>query len=243
MAKKILKYPLLKIVVALFAVISLFGGYFAYSYYQEKHFSEDYSLMNQMYKEALYSFGGKSETVLPKILAFSDEWQRFTVEYRDHAPLQYANDALFSYDLDAISLLTEEARTFSIRGDAVSAQSSLEKIHDIWQGIFMRNDVRHLGVYMIDFHNSVESALEKANNDDLSGILVLCPQLKAKWQTVMNTEVDFTGDRLIDYRNLINEESVNLNKFCESAKDDDGLTVEYGNLMRKGFIRPYLMYG
>ncbi|MFA5141659.1 MAG: hypothetical protein WC471_01660 [Candidatus Woesearchaeota archaeon] len=233
-----------RLVFAAFAIFILFGGYFGYSYLKQKQFTDDYNAMNSKYKEALYATGSAPKTSLAKVSAYNDAFTIFFNKYRDNPPKDFAKDMSFSGDMEAIALLSENALFYTQESEYSLAHAELESIRQVWQLLFKRNDVGMMSYYMTDFHDAMESVISLADIKDAAGVSELCPSLTEKWAAIKNMEVSFSVDKLIDFKNQVSAEEINVRNLCSAAESKNIEKLPYlAAKMKSGFISAYLRYG
>lgn len=164
---KLMKYFL----IVLISII-LFGGAYASMFFSKKIFIEDFSTMNNVYKQTLYNTGqdNREESIsnYEKLLI---ELPKFQTKYRNYKPYAIKSDEKFDSDISGVMETIKSVREEIYNGDLKALHLKLEGVKNVFQDILKRNNFSLLGVAMLDFHDAMEVIVAAGTSKDANGVL------------------------------------------------------------------------
>ncbi|NTW27450.1 MAG: DUF2892 domain-containing protein [Candidatus Moranbacteria bacterium] len=222
------------IIVVIYLSLLIAGGY-ASIFFSKKFFIEDFNVMNNDYKQTLFNTGQEKRTEsienYDKLVA---SYAVFENKYLAYRPYALRSDKLFEGDLKKIAKIIAGAKDGVYGGDLKAMHLEFEKVRPITQEMFKRNGFSMLAITLVDFHDSMEKVLDKANVKDTSGVIAAY------------VEAD---DKLVEVEKEANDEEIktirkNLEDLLQMAKDGklDGLPAKSAEL-KSSFVKVYLKRG
>ncbi|MFA6194330.1 MAG: DUF2892 domain-containing protein [Patescibacteria group bacterium] len=234
--KKSLKSPkiIFSVFVVVFLAIAIAGSYYS-SFFTRKIFLEDYNLMNNYYKQALFNTG--QEKRLESIAnydALAVEYASFSRKYTSYHPQVISRDKNFNSDLMKVSLLITGLRDKVYMGDLKEAHANFEEVRPIFQDILKRNGFSMLAVYLVDFHDSMEKVIAEADNKNPGGVIETYAEANGK---LMLVEEAANDDEIKTIRNNLEA----LLGLAQAGNKED-LSARAAEL-KSSFVKVYLKRG
>jgi len=230
--------PLSKTTIALFAIaiiaIALAGSYYS-AFFTKKFFLEDYNGMNGYYKQALFLTGQqKREEALTNYNNLISGFANFRQKYEKYHPYVISGDKNFNADLEKISTMISGPKEKITTGDLASAHLDLEKIRPVFQDILKRNGFSMLAVSLVDFHDSMEKIIAKADEKNAEGVISAYVEVNEK---LLAIEAEANDTEIQTIRQ-------NLEALLSLAKngDTEALAKKAGEL-KSSFVKVYLSRG
>ena len=222
------------IAIVLFVTI-LFGGAYASNFLSKKIFIEDFNAMNVFYKQTLFETGQekRAESIKNYDLLLAS-YEKFQDKYSSYQPYAFRGDNQFEKDLNDIRTIIIEV-DYDVRSENLkNAHLTLEKIRPITQEMFKRNGFSMLSITLVDFHDSMEKVLDKANVKDASGVISAYAEANDKLVAV---ELEANDDEIKAIRK-------NLEDILQLAKNGevDNLPAKSAEL-KSSFVKVYLKRG
>jgi len=230
------KYSVISITtfVIVFIIIAIAGSYFS-NFFTKKFFLEDYNKMNQYYKQTLFYTGqGLRPEALDNYNKLVSEYVIFNSKYQGYHPYVISGDKQFNPDLlkvsDIISGLKENVNT----GDLKLAHTAFEQVRPIFQDILKRNGFSMLAVSLVDFHDTMEKIIAKADAKDPVGVIEVYSEVSDKLKAVEEVANDS------EIQNI----RTKLEEVLSLAKDGkaNGLSAKAAEL-KSAFVKVYLVRG
>lgn len=179
------------LILSILFVITAVGGAYASNFFTKKFFLEDYSSMNQYYKQALFFTGQeKREEAVSNYQKLMLEYGLFQAKYQRYHPYIVAQDKAFNSDLDRIAVLIANPKEKILTGDLKSAHLDLEQVRPVFQDILKRNGFSMLAVYLVDFHDAMEKIITAADNKSPESVISTYPEVSDKLKMVEETAND-----------------------------------------------------
>ena len=226
-----LKITVLSIVIVLVAVL----GAYASNFFTKKLFLDDYSRMNNYYKQTLFYTGQvkREESVMNYDLLVS-EYTKFSNKYSKYRPYAISGDEQFSSDIAKVSDLITGLRGDIYAGDLASSHTKLEEVRPIFKDILARNGFSLLAVALVEFHDSMEMVIDPADVKDAQGVIL--------------NYVD-ADEKLKAVEEIVNDEEIqvirkNLDGILKLAQDGkrEELSAKAAEL-KSSFVKVYLKRG
>lgn len=227
-----------KTMVAFAAVILvavLAGGSYASIFFTRKLFLEDFSVINNYYKQTLFLTGkSEREKAINNYESLITAYQLFQARYSSFQPYALRGDGKLNSDLVRIADMLSRVDQLVHTGDLHQAHLDLEKVRPVFQEIFKRNGFSMLAVALVDFHDAMELMLDAANARDKSKLVALYPQVDEKLKVV---ESEANDPEIQTIRR-------NLDDLLGLAKDArvEQLTAK-GEELKSSFVKVYLKRG
>lgn len=177
-----------KKIAAFFAILFLtilFGGAFASDFFSKKFFIEDFNLMNNDYKQTLFNTGQEKRTEsVENYEKLVKSYAVFEAKYLHYRPYAIRKDDAFESDLKKIEAIILGAKEGVYSGDLKKMHLEFEKVRPITQDIFKRNGFSMLAIALVDFHDSMEKVLAKADAKDAAGVIFAYAEASLKLDAV-----------------------------------------------------------
>jgi len=220
--------------VLLFLVIAI-GGSYASNFFTKKIFLDDYSRMNNYYKQTLFYTGqDKRDEAVLNYDKLVTEYAVFYKKYSTYHPYVFKSDSKFNVDLKEVSDTITSLKENVYSGDLKQTHTSFESVRPIFQDILKRNGFSMLAVSLVDFHDAMEKIITAADAKDANQLLSVYPEVDLKLKEV---EV-IVNDEEIQTIRIKLEEVVSLAKEGKiellSAKAAE---------MKSAFVKVYLKRG
>ncbi len=227
---KIINYSLLALLI-----IILVGGSYASMFFTKKIFIEDFSVMNNVYKQTLYNTGqnNRNESIAnyEKLLVALPEFQ---AKYQNYKPYAIKSDSKFNDDIAGVVLSVQGAKDEIYSGDLLALHIKFEGIKNVFQDILKRNNFSLLSIAMLDFHDVMEVAVEAGTAKDAAAIIAAYPAANEKLQAV---EAMANDDEIQTVR-------TNLEALLSAAKDNKiEVLPKLGADLKSSFVKTYLKRG
>jgi hypothetical protein len=186
--------PVGRVTMSMFVLLVgllLVGGSYGSNFFSKKVFLEEYNVMNNYYKQALFASGNNDRAQAVQnyeqlTVAYGD----FQTKYTAYHPYAIKGDAQFNPDLVNIAGIIQEANEEIHTGDLHEAHLTLEAVRPAFQEIFKRNNFAMLSIALVDFHDAMELILDAATDKDAQQIIALYPQVSERLKTVENETND-----------------------------------------------------
>ena len=218
----------------LFIVIAVAGSYYS-AFFTKKFFLDDYSRMNNYYKQTLFYTGQDKRTeAVDNYNKLVSEYAVFLSKYTTYHPYAIKSDKEFNADIEKVSGIINLLKDNVYTGDLKQSHTSFEAVRPIFQDILKRNNFSMLAVTLVDFHDVMEKIIAAADAKDATQLLAVYPEvdtkLKAVEEIVNDSEIQNIRTKL--------EETVSL------AKDGkaDLLSAKAAEL-KSAFVKVYLKRG
>lgn len=191
--------------------------------------------MNNYYKQTLFNTGKdkRAESVSNYDLLVS-EYRIFQDKYIQYHPYVLRQDKSFNADIINISTMISGLKDMVYVGNLKDAHLEFEKVRPIFQDILKRNGFSLLAVYLVDFHDVMETVIEAADAKDApwvaSAYLIADEKLKAVEEVANDTEIMAIRASLEEVKRLA--ESNMMDTISESAA-----------ALKSNFVKVYLKRG
>lgn len=222
-------------IFALLFVAILVGGGYSSDFFTRKFFLEDYSAMNQYYKQALFFTGQENrEEANSNYSKLVSSYEDFRSKYQGYHPYVISHDTTFNTDLDRISAMITAPQLKIEIGDLKSAHLDLEQVRPVFQDILKRNGFSMLAVYLVDFHDAMEKIIAAADAKNPDLVLATYPEVSEKLKAVE----DVVNDTEIQ---TIRQ---NLEQLLVLAKAGDASALSgKASELKSSFVKVYLKRG
>lgn len=222
------------IFVLLFLVIAV-GGSYASNFFTKKIFLDDYSRMNNYYKQTLFYTGqDKRDEAISNYNKLVTEYAVFYKKYSVYHPYIFKSDSKFNADLKEVSDTITSLKENVYSGDLKQTHTSFESVRPIFQDILKRNGFSMLAVSLVDFHDAMEKIITVADAKDAIQLLAVYPEVDLKLKDVEN----IVNDSEIQMIRTKLEEVVSLAK----EGKNELLSAKAGEL-KSAFVKVYLKRG
>lgn len=220
--------------VVMFVVIAFAGTYYSV-FFSRKFFLEDYTAMNQYYKQTLFFTGQNNRAdSVSNYTNLVSEYSIFYEKYSKYHPYVIASDPKFNNDLTTVNDLIASLRNNVASGDLPATHKELEAIRPIFQDILKRNGFSMLAVYLVDFHDAMEKVIDASDAKDASRVIAVYQEVSEKLKAVE----EISNDEEIQ---MIRQK---LEQVVSSAKNNnlDVLPSQAAEL-KSSFVKVYLKRG
>lgn len=222
------------IFAGLFVVIAIAGSYYS-AFFTKKFFLDDYSRMNNYYKQTLFYTGQDKRTeAIDNYNKLVAEYSVFLSKYTDYHPYAIKSDLQFNADIKKVSGIINSLKENVYTGDLKQSHTSFEAVRPIFQDILKRNNFSMLEVTLVDFHDAMEKIISAADAKDSTQLLSVYSEvdtkLKAVEEIVNDSEIQNIRTKLEETVSLAKDEKTDL----LSAK-----AVE----LKNAFVKVYLKRG
>ena len=224
-----------KIVFALLFVIIAIAGSYHGAFFTKKFFLDDYSRMNNFYKQTLFYTGqDKREEAVANYDKLVYEYSIFISKYTKYHPYSIKSDNEFNADLEKIFGIINSLKENVYTGDLKQSHTNFEAVRPIFQDILKRNNFSMLAVTLVDFHDAMEKIIAAADVKNSKQLLEVYSEadtkLKAVEEIVNDSEIQNIRTKL--------EEIVELSK---NGKVD--LLSAKAAELKSAFVKVYLKRG
>jgi hypothetical protein len=211
------------------------AGAYASNFLTRKLFLEDFSAMNNHYKQTLFLTGrNERERAVSNYENLLLSYRLFREKYDGYLPYALRGDGRLNVDLDRVSEILTGVGTLVRSGDLHQAHIDLEKVRPVFQEIFKRNGFSVLAVALVDFHDAMEGILDAANAKDHTKVISLYPQASEILKIVEAEEND----------SEIQAIRRNLNDLFAMAKGAQLAQMPAkGDELKSSFVKVYLKRG
>lgn len=222
------------IIFLLFLIVAVAGSYYS-AFFTKKFFLDDYTKMNNYYKQTLFytGQGNRPEAILNYDNLVS-EYNIFIKKYSAYHPYALKSDSQFNSDLIKVSDIIVSLNDGVYTGDLVQTHLSFELVRPIFQDLLKRNNFSLFAVALVDFHDAMEKIIEAADAKDPDQLLNIYAEVDSKLKEV---EAIINDLEIQEIRSKL-EEVVTL------AKDgqNDLLSSKAAEL-KSSFVKVYLKKG
>ena len=158
--------------VALLLLLTAVGGSYGSVFFTKKIFLEQFSVVNDAYKQALFNTGqGDREKSVATFGVLQERFAQFTSRYEAYRPYFLKGDSQFGSEMSEVGTIIRAAASDVSTGDLHRAHITLEGVRPIFQDLLKRNGLSMLAVYLVDFHDAMEVVLTAAQAEDAAGVL------------------------------------------------------------------------
>lgn len=225
----------IKIIFTLLFLIIAIGGSYASNFLTKKIFLDDYSRMNNYYKQTLFYTGqDKRDEAISNYDKLVTEYPVFYKKYSVYHPYVFKSDSKFNTDLKEVSYTITSLKENVYSGDLKQTHTSFESVRPIFQDILKRNGFSMLAVSLVDFHDAMEKIITAADAKDASQLLIVYPEVDLKLKEVEaivnDVEIQVIRTKLEEVVSLAKEGKVDL------------LSAKAGEL-KSAFVKVYLKRG
>ena len=215
-------------------VIAFVGSYYS-AFFTKKFFLDDYSRMNNYYKQTLFFTGqDKRAEAVSNYDMLVAEYAVFMSKYSEYHPYAIKADSNFNSDLIKVSDIIISSKEAVYSGDLKQTHLVFETIRPIFQDILKRNNFSMLAVSLVDFHDAMEKIIATADAKDTVQLLLVYPEadtkLKAVEEVLNDSEIQTIRTKL--------EEVVSMAR----AGQVDTLSTKAAEL-KSAFVKVYLKRG
>jgi hypothetical protein len=174
-----------KIIFATVLVVTAIAGSYYSAFFTKKIFLDDYSRMNNYYKQTLFYTGQDNR---PEAVANYDklvaEYALFQTKYTAYHPYAIHGDSQFNTDIEQVSGTINALKDAVSTGDLKQSHTSLESVRPVFQDILKRNNFSMLAVTLVDFHDAMEKIIAASDAKDAAQVLAVYPEVDTKLQAV-----------------------------------------------------------
>ncbi len=222
------------IFVLLFLIIAV-GGSYASNFFTKKIFLDDYSRMNNYYKQTLFYTGqDKRDEAVLNYDKLVTEYDVFYKKYSTYHPYLFKSDSKFNTDLKEVSDTITSLKENVYSGDLKQTHTSFESVRPIFQDILKRNGFSMLAVSLVDFHDAMEKIITAADAKDANQLLAVYPEVDLKLKEV---EAIVNDEEIKTIRTKL-EEVVSLDK-----EEKIELLSSKASELKSAFVKVYLKRG
>jgi len=225
----------IKVIFALLFLIIAFVGSYASNFFTKKIFLDDYSRMNNYYKQTLFYTGqDKRDEAVSNYDKLVIGYAMFYKKYSTYHPHVFRSDTKFNSDIKEVSNMIASLKENVYGGDLKQAHLSFESVRPIFQDILKRNDFSMLAVSLVDFHDAMEKIITAADAKDASQLLAVYMEVDLKLKEVEA----IANDEEIQVIRTKLEEVVSLAK----EGKEEALSAKAAEL-KSAFVKVYLKRG
>jgi hypothetical protein len=218
----------------LFIVIAVAGSYYS-AFFTKKFFLDDYSRMNNYYKQTLFYTGqDKRAEAITNYDQLISEYSVFLSKYTTYHPYAIKSDKQFNTDIEKVSGIIKSLKDNVYTGDLKQSHTSFEAVRPIFQDILKRNNFSMLAVTLVDFHDAMENIIAAADAKDATQLLAVYPEVDTKLKAVE----EIVNDSEIQAMRTKLEEVVTFAKNGQA----DLLSAKAAEL-KSAFVKVYLKRG
>lgn len=222
------------IFVALFIIIAVASSYYS-AFFTKKFFLDDYSRMNNYYKQTLFYTGqDKRPEAVTNYDKLVSEYEIFLSKYTTYHPYVIKSDKQFNADIEKVSGIINSLKENVYTGDLKKSHTSFEAVRPIFQDILKRNNFSMLAITLVDFHDAMEKIITAADAKDATQLVNVYPEVDGKLKAVEEIVNDL---EIQSIRNKL-EETVTLAKEGKT----DLLSAKAAEL-KSAFVKVYLKRG
>ncbi len=224
-----------KIVFSIVLISLIWGGSYASIFFTKKIFLEDYSAVNQYYKQALfYSGQEKRDEAVFNYTSLVSQFDQFNQKYQTYHPYVLFQDKNLNADLQKVSSLIALPKDKIISGDLKSAHLDLENVRPIFQDILKRNGFSLLAVYLVDFHDAMEKIISAADDKDAERVIAVYGEVNEKLLAVEETLNDAEIQAI--------RKNLDAVLMLSQTGDTSALSSK-ANELKSSFVKVYLVKG
>ena len=225
----------IKVIFVLLFLVIFIGGSYTSNFFTKKIFLDDYSRMNNYYKQTLFYTGqDKRDEAISNYDKLVTEYAVFYKKYSTYHPYVFKSDTKFNSDLKEVSNTILSLKENVYGGDLKQTHTSFESVRPIFQDILKRNGFSMLAVSLVDFHDAMEKIITAADAKDTNQLLAVYPEVDLKLKEV---EAIVNDEEIRAIRTKL-EEVVSLAKEGKS----DLLSAKAAE-MKSSFVKVYLKRG
>jgi hypothetical protein len=174
-----------KILVGMLLISILVGGAYGSMFFTKKFFLEDFSSMNQFYKQTLFFTGqNKREEAVSNYNNLVTSYDSFYTKYSVYQPYILASDENFVADISRVKNTITSLHDMVMTGDLPAAHKEFEAVRPVFQDILKRNGFSLLTVYLVDFHDAMEKVIDAATAKNKEGVLGAYGEVDEKLKAV-----------------------------------------------------------
>lgn len=211
------------------------AGSYGSNFFTKKFFLNDFSKMNDSYKQTLFYTGqNKRPESLESYNKLLIAYPQFLNKYTNYHPFIFKFDKKFNSDIKEVSDIINNLNDQINNGDLPDAHKKLESVRPIFQDILKRNGFSMLAVVLVDFHDAMEKIITAADAKNATELLLVYPEVDNKLQAVEEIANDTE----------IQEIRLKLNEIYFLANDgkSDLLSAKAAEL-KSTFVKVYLKRG
>jgi hypothetical protein len=205
----------IKVIFVLLFIVIAIGGSYASNFFTKKIFLDDYSRMNNYYKQTLFYTGQdkRDESILnyDKLVT---EYAVFYKKYNTYHPYVFKLDSKLNTDLTEVSNTIFSLKDSVYSGDLKQTHTSFESVRPIFQDILKRNGFSMLAVSLVDFHDAMEKIIAAADTKDASQLIAVYPEVDLKLKEVESivndVEIQLIRTKLEEVLSLAKSSQINL---------------------------------
>jgi tetratricopeptide (TPR) repeat protein len=223
------------ILAAAVLLMVLFAGSYASAFFSRKIFVEEFNVMNNYYKQALFQTGQNDrDKAIANYEQWVSEYAKFEKKYIIYQPFAIKGDGKWSDDLKKIEKIITDVHDNVYTGDLHQAHLTLEQVRPVFQDVFKRNNFSMLSIALVDFHDAMELILDASNAKDSQKVIALYPQLDEKFKAVEQVAND---DEIQAIRK-------NLDEVLKLAQDNKAEELPgMADKLKSSFVKVYLKRG
>lgn len=215
----------------------LLGGIYGSIFFTNKFFLEDFSKINNAYKQALFQTGqGNRDLSTEHIKEFSLAFNSFRTTYTSYTPFSLRHDRALMSDFSHIDILRSKAfQIITTSGSSLQeAHRTLEEVRPILQDMLKRNGFSQLAVALVDFHDVMEIVLDSTEKKDVSATL---QAYKRAHEALLLVEREANDSDIQSIRTAL--EAV---KKAAEGQNTEALPA-LGQTLKSSFVKVYLQRG
>jgi hypothetical protein len=232
--KKSLSRKVLIVITVLMIAIAILGSYFSI-FFTKKFFLEDYTKMNQYYKQTLFYTGQNDrEKSIENYNNLVLNYEIFYKKYSRYHPYTISMDKNFDNDIGKIRLTILALKDSVLSGNLPSVHQDFEIIRPIFQDILKRNNFSLLAISLVDFHDAMEKIITAADAKDENALISIYPEVDLKLKEVENIVND---TEIQNIRTKLNE----VLSLAQSGQID--LLSSKAAELKSAFVKVYLKRG
>lgn len=217
-----------------FSIILILGS-LGSVFFTKKFFLEDYSRMNQYYKQTLFYTGqNKRDESVANYMSLVNEYEIFYQKYSQYQPYSLTSDKKFASDILSVkNRIVSLGDTVKV-GDLPAAHKEFELIRPVFQDILKRNNFSMFSVYLVDFHDAMEKIITAADEKSSAEVIRVYVEVDEKMKAL--EELD-SSEEVQDIRNKLED-------LYTAAKNNDNETLSgKASLLKSSFVKVYLKRG
>ena len=205
----------IKVIFVLLFLATAIGGSYASNFLTKKIFLDNYSRMNNYYKQTLFYTGqDKRDEAVSNYDKLVTEYAVFYKKYSTYHPYVFKSDNKFNANLKEVSDTITSLRENVYTGDLKQTHTSFESIRPIFQDILKRNGFSMLAVSLVDFHDAMEKIIAAADAKNSDQLIAVYPEVDLKLKEVEaivnDEEIQMIRTKLEETLSLAKEGKVDL---------------------------------
>ncbi|KKP93873.1 MAG: hypothetical protein US25_C0036G0002 [Candidatus Moranbacteria bacterium GW2011_GWE1_36_7] len=218
-----------------YAIVLFAIGSYGSIFFTKKIFMEDFNMMNKDYKQTLFETGQeKRSQSMENYDKLVYSYAIFENKYLAYHPYSLRSDESFNADLKKIEAIISGAREGVYNGDLKAMHLEFEKVRPITQDILKRNGFSMLSIALVDFHDSMEKVLDKANAKDAQGVIAAYDEASVK---LLAVEQEANDSEIQTIRK-------NLDELLQFAKENKSEQMpKKSEELKSSFVKVYLTRG